>query len=312
MWRVLKNESSLPTTTTISSSSSSSNRVGGETLVRMQVYLRSHAVSTICYFHPNPPPTDTNSDHDDESSKQTDDGVEESLVGWFANQNWKSLYIVQDVHAIENSKRYLRIHLALAKIFATSVRQDSVMDRWIPLAKPGAKHQCASYGKKTIAETDDQQQQQLKAWCTRCKSVACYCSVQCQKNHWKPARKGGGGHRDSCRDVSEFDIARRLVHVSIASGLITTEHNVLQVLAQIGHLFDHILFDPNAGGAPCFCPHSLRHSCGALCGLSNLLWDVGREHHAVVGFCRNDEDFKIRGENYVASFFPACHQASAG
>jgi len=101
------------------------------------------------------------------------------------------------------------------------------------------------------------------------------------------------------------DVACRWRHVATATGLCTDPEEVVQIM-KFCHDFDHCMFEEGVHA----CLHHSRLGCGSLCSLSNILLDVGREYHDVVGFCLIEQAMlRHRGEIEEAeyeSYFPQC------
>ena len=125
--------------------------------------------------------------------------------------------------------------------------------------------------------------------------------VECQRADWKL-------HKQQCVDCRQLDIGRRFHHVAVVTGL-TTDPEELEDIVVYASYFDSLLFEPD--GPPCMCRS--RYACGSMCALSNMLLEIGRQHHDVIGIASQEYGMlRFTGqvepeENYQASFPPCLY-----
>ena len=269
--------------------------------VRVQVYPLTHVVNVLV----------VQGGFEEEDAENSREGggtspTNPQLPADLRCQNPKKLYVVGNVDRIETLEEIMQDPSAYGRRKQSLVytRRDNVVDLWTPPPAPPAE--CAQCHAANAPR-----------FCTRCRSVW-YCNVSCQKAHWKEQ------HKRTCREhqSSEWDVARRWNHIALASGAVpssSTEKeeegggvDEVQALVECAQFFETLLFEPRT--PPCL--EYGRYECGSLCSLSNLLLEVGREHHNVVGFCRIQTALdKFRGDNsedidYYAHF-PPCGNADA-
>ena len=194
------------------------------------------------------------------------------------------MYVVQNITDIDKLKELLSqpMDYGMSRGLCYS-RQDNFVDKWSPPVRLGVDMICSHCGKAGVHVDDTTNRGRggaLLRACTKCKGVV-YCSTECQRGDWK-------AHRKVCTERRDFDAARRWCCVSIASGL-TTDPSELKTIRDVCQLFDEILFED--GAPPCLA--RTRHGCGAICALSDMLLDVGREHHNVIGFADIDEAMDV-------------------
>jgi hypothetical protein len=248
---------------------------GGD-VVKVQVYPKTHAVS-VCYIH-------NDQEESSEHTIHTDGRLKELL-----STKTKSLFVAPNVNSVDTVREILADPLVYGTDFMYT-RRDNLKEQWTRSVPTSVKESCAHCQKAATSEKS-------LCVCSHCKSVA-YCNRQCQRADWKL-------HKQQCVDCRQLDVARRFHHVAVVSGL-TTDPDELEHIVCTCELFDSLLFEPD--GPPCMCRS--RHACGSICALSNMLLEIGRQHHDVIGIASQEYAMlRFTGqvepeENYQASFPP--------